>query len=69
MVDAGLAKLLWAGLAPAILHLDLPRGSVLQFRAGTEDEARLSDTVPGVAESAPAAPSPWAAARGFWYAL
>jgi hypothetical protein len=59
---AGAAKLVWAGLGLAVLHLVVPGAACLAMPAGDEFELaprRLQ----------PSGENPWSGARAFWYRL
>lgn len=66
IVQAGLAKLCWAGLRLAVVHVVLPQAAELARTADDEDPGISGDAAP---EDGGTEPDPWQDALGFWYAL
>jgi hypothetical protein len=68
IVQAGLSKLLWAGLHLAVLHLVVPSASALFCRIDQAQETR-SPNIGGDAEHSVLTTNLWQGAQGFWYRI
>ena len=63
-VQAGIAKLLWAGASLAVLHLFVPGAAALfADPAGADDRMDRGERRPAADEDV------WRAARGYWYPI
>ncbi|MGK7915755.1 MAG: hypothetical protein AB4038_09435 [Prochloraceae cyanobacterium] len=68
LIQAGLAKFLWAGLNLAVLQLVVPSASHLHY--GTEEiQEPRSPTRKDYNEESVLTPNLWEGAQGFWYSL
>ncbi len=71
LIQAGLSKLLWAGLDLVILHLIVPASATLSptFDEDWAEDLRFSEDAIEVSEHTAVEAELWQGAQGFWYSI